>query len=124
MHRDPDGGAGCAARAKVTEFAPAHSQKVGIQLIHIGRKASSLAPWLHPEAAADVVQGVWPDDMVGPTALAYSGYAEGFAAPKALPTTARIQRVVAGFASAVEAGFDAFKIQHMRTSSARSESRQ
>jgi len=33
---------------KIVEFAHSQGQKIGIQLAHAGRKASTVAPWLSP----------------------------------------------------------------------------
>jgi hypothetical protein len=52
--------------AKVVEYAHAMNQKVGIQLAHAGRKASTVAPWLGV-AIADNEAGGWPDNVWGPT---------------------------------------------------------
>ncbi len=38
--------------SEVVEFAHSQGQKIGIQLAHAGRKASTLAPWLSPGAYA------------------------------------------------------------------------
>lgn len=37
---------------KITEFAHSQNQKIGIQLAHAGRKASTVAPWLSFGAVA------------------------------------------------------------------------
>ena len=37
---------------KIVEFAHSQGQKIGIQLAHAGRKASTVAPWLHKGAVA------------------------------------------------------------------------
>ncbi|PVH77430.1 NADH-dependent flavin oxidoreductase [Cadophora sp. DSE1049] len=37
---------------KIVEFAHSQGQKIGIQLAHAGRKASTVAPWLHRGALA------------------------------------------------------------------------
>lgn len=37
---------------RIVEFAHSQSQKIGIQLAHAGRKASTVAPWLHRGAVA------------------------------------------------------------------------
>lgn len=38
--------------AKTVEFAHSQNQKIGIQLAHAGRKASTVAPWLKPAGLA------------------------------------------------------------------------
>lgn len=37
---------------KLVEFAHSQGQKVGIQLAHAGRKASTVAPWINRKAVA------------------------------------------------------------------------
>lgn len=37
---------------KIVEFAHSQGQKIGIQIAHAGRKASTVAPWLHRGAVA------------------------------------------------------------------------
>ena len=37
---------------QIVEFAHSQGQKIGIQLAHAGRKASTVAPWLHRGAVA------------------------------------------------------------------------
>ena len=99
-----------AAWAKVVEFAHSQGQKIGIQLGHTGRKASTLAIFVHTGAPAMVHQGGWPDEVYGPSDVPYS---EGTCVPKAL-TKAGIARVVGAFASAakraVRAGFDVIEV--------------
>jgi 2,4-dienoyl-CoA reductase-like NADH-dependent reductase (Old Yellow Enzyme family) len=51
---------------KIVEFAHAQGQKVGIQLAHAGRKASTIAPWLGVATAEKEANG-WPDNVWGPT---------------------------------------------------------
>ena len=51
---------------KIVEFAHAQGQKIGIQLAHAGRKASTVAPWLGPYMADENANG-WPDNVWGPT---------------------------------------------------------
>lgn len=100
---------------RIVAFAHSQGQKMGIQLAHAGRKASTVAPWLATEmgrtnavSGADV--GGWPDNVWAPSALRF---AEGFAEPKAMALD-DIQALVGAFRSAairaVEAGFDVIEI--------------
>ncbi|RJF73469.1 NADH:flavin oxidoreductase/NADH oxidase [Deinococcus cavernae] len=91
----------------VTDFVHQHGGKIGIQLAHAGRKASTYAPgrgrgWV-PEA-----EGGWT--VVGPDGHAYH---EVMGAPRTL-SVEDIQAVVAAFADAARraqmAGFDAVEI--------------
>ncbi|KAI0684328.1 FMN-linked oxidoreductase [Earliella scabrosa] len=99
-----------AAWARVVEFAHSQNQKIGIQLAHAGRKASTLAPFLHMGLVADEAAGGWPDDVVGPSNVPFS---ETFPVPKAL-TKEGIRRIVKGFVDAakraVQAGFDVIEV--------------
>ncbi|RPD62751.1 FMN-linked oxidoreductase [Lentinus tigrinus ALCF2SS1-6] len=99
-----------AAWAKVVEFAHSQNQKIGIQLAHAGRKASTLAPFIDPAAIADEASGGWPNDTVGPSALPYS---DGFPLPKEL-TKAEIKGIIKAFVNAakraMKAGFDVIEI--------------
>ncbi len=80
--------------------------RIGIQLAHAGRKASTLPPW---EGGGPVTDGrAW--DTKGPSALAYT---TGWPAPRALDEYG-IQGIVAAFQQAarraVRAGFDLVEI--------------
>ncbi|KAF2203769.1 NADH oxidase, partial [Delitschia confertaspora ATCC 74209] len=89
--------------------------KVGIQLAHAGRKASTAAPWLSKQRGKSVlaekdVDG-WPDDVVGPSAIKWG--AEGYATPRQM-TKEDIQATVQAFVDAakraVKAGVDVIEI--------------
>ncbi|KAI0751937.1 FMN-linked oxidoreductase [Daedaleopsis nitida] len=94
------------AWASLVAFAHSQGQKIGVQLAHAGRKASTAAIFVHPAAVVGPTLGGWPDEVYAPSALAYD---ENHATPKAL-TIGGIKRVVQGFADAakraVRAGFD------------------
>ncbi|KAL4995497.1 hypothetical protein BDV10DRAFT_174626 [Aspergillus recurvatus] len=96
---------------RITEFAHGQSQKIAIQLAHAGRKASAVAPWLSGNAMAASEVGGWPDEIVGPSAVAHE---EGInPAPKALSweDIQILKRDFAGAARrAVQANFDAVEI--------------
>lgn len=95
---------------RIVEFAHSQSQKIGIQLGHAGRKASTVAPWLSRGATALKEAGGWPDEVVAPSAIAFQ---DSYPDPKAL-TIEGIQRLQAAFVAAakraVEAGFDVIEI--------------
>ncbi|KAL5513122.1 OYE32_2 [Sanghuangporus vaninii] len=92
----------------------AHSQgvKIGIQLAHAGRKASTVAPWLDAGATAKSEYGGWPDDVWAPSAIPYN---DAFPKPKEL-TKDRIKQTVRAFVQAaqrtVQAGFDVIEIHN------------
>lgn len=58
--------------AKIVEFAHSQNQKIGIQLAHAGRKASTVAPWLSSGDVAVKEVGGWPDNVKAPSAIAYN----------------------------------------------------
>lgn len=95
---------------QIVTFAHSQNQKIGIQLGHAGRKASTVAPWLSPGATATEVAGGWPEDVWAPSALQYN---DAFPKPKEL-SQERIKDVVTAFAAAakraLKAGFDVIEI--------------
>ena len=90
----------------IIEFAHAHNVKMGIQLAHAGRKASTTKPG-SDHLMATSAEGGW--QSVAPSAIAFHGYAE----PREL-TIKEIKSLVAEFASAarraVSVGFDVIEI--------------
>ncbi|KZS86918.1 FMN-linked oxidoreductase [Sistotremastrum niveocremeum HHB9708] len=97
---------------RIIEFAHSQGQKVGIQLAHAGRKASTIAPWLVAAGTADESVGGWPDDVWGPSDLRHS---EPLPQPKAL-SREQIADIVKAWADAakraVAAGIDVIEIHH------------
>ena len=81
--------------------------KIGVQLAHAGRKASTYAPFADGRGSVPEADGGWL--TVGPTAEPFGRYA----APEALDETG-IRKVIADFARAaersVDAGFDTIEI--------------
>lgn len=103
---------------RIADFIHAQGSKVGIQLAHAGRKASTFAPFpgagtttrLTPQPA----RGTVPDDQGGWTTVAPSAVAfPGYAAPAELDA-AGLAAVVADFAAAarraVTVGFDVIEV--------------
>ncbi|NNN07863.1 MAG: NADH:flavin oxidoreductase/NADH oxidase [Acidimicrobiaceae bacterium] len=95
-----------AAWRTVTDFIHSQDTKVGIQLAHAGRKASTMRPWDdHP--IAEVQDGGW--QSVAPSAVAF----EGYPVPRALKSQ-EIDALVEDFADAAQrasnAGFDVLEI--------------
>lgn len=93
--------------ARIVEFIHSQGAAAGIQLAHAGRKASTFRPWDDQRGSVPASDGGW--DTVGPSAMAFPGYAE----PAALSTEG-IAAVARAFAAsavrAVEAGFDLIEI--------------
>jgi NADPH2 dehydrogenase len=97
-----------AAMAKVVAFCRQHGiAKMGIQLGHAGRKASTREPWNRGPALMPN-EGGW--ETAAPSALAF---APGYTTPKALDTDG-LARVKAAFVQATKraerAGFDLIEI--------------
>ncbi|KAJ5909473.1 Aldolase-type TIM barrel [Penicillium tannophilum] len=95
----------------VVEFAHSQSQKIGIQLGHAGRKASTVAPWMGGGTATNAVGG-WVDNVKGPSAIPFN---EGDIIPQAM-TLQDIQEVKDAWVSAVKraiaAGVDFIEIHN------------
>ncbi|PCH34993.1 FMN-linked oxidoreductase [Wolfiporia cocos MD-104 SS10] len=95
---------------QIVDFAHSQNQKIAIQLAHAGRKASTVAPWLHPGLSAPELDGGWPDNVWAPSAIPYN---EHFPKPKEL-SVAGIKRVVQAFVDgakrSLKAGFDVIEI--------------
>lgn len=56
---------------QVIEFAHSQNQKIGVQLAHAGRKASTLPPWVTAAAIATEKVGGWPDNVKAPSAVPF-----------------------------------------------------
>ncbi|KAI0596250.1 NADH:flavin oxidoreductase/NADH oxidase [Biscogniauxia sp. FL1348] len=99
---------------RIADFAHSQGQKLGIQLAHAGRKATTLAPWLATKGTATFVAseaaGGWPDHVWAPSAIPY---AEGYPRPQAM-TLDDIAALVRAFGDAarraVAAGVDCIEI--------------
>ncbi|KAJ3568706.1 hypothetical protein NP233_g5542 [Leucocoprinus birnbaumii] len=99
--------------SKIVEFAHSQSQKIGIQLAHAGRKASTFPPFIanpSPTASSNPRERGWPDDVWGPST---KPFIDSYPHPKEL-TKEGIQRITHAFKDAavraVKAGFDVVEI--------------
>ncbi|KAL2824372.1 hypothetical protein BDW59DRAFT_147562, partial [Aspergillus cavernicola] len=72
-----------APMKRVIDFVHSQSQKIGVQIAHAGRKASTLAPWVTNQAAVIATEkvGGWPGAVVGPSAV---GFHESFPTPRGM----------------------------------------
>lgn len=98
---------------RVVDFVHSQGSKIGIQIAHAGRKASTLPPWIGGTANKTLAEedvGGWPNDVVGPSAIPFD---EANALPKEL-TKAEIKGLVQKFAEtaqrAVKAGVDLIEV--------------
>ena len=95
-----------AAFKPMIDFAHSHKVKIGIQLAHAGRKASTMRPW-DDHLMASSAEGGW--QSVSSSAIAFPGYPE----PRAL-TIKEIHQLTLDFAAAakraVTIGFDVIEI--------------
>ncbi|GGH94204.1 NADH:flavin oxidoreductase/NADH oxidase [Arthrobacter liuii] len=99
-----------AAWQRIISFVHRHGAagaKIGVQLAHAGRKASTYWPFSGKHGSVPPSEGGW--DTLGPSTTSF----EGYAAPAAM-TVEHIQGVIADFAAAavraVDAGFDTMEI--------------
>lgn len=100
--------------AGVVAFAHGQGQKIGIQLAHAGRKASTRAPWQlargRRSEVAPLSEGGWPANVQGPTDVSWG---EGHATPHAM-SVEELDLVVKQFESAaqraVRAGVDTIEV--------------
>jgi 2,4-dienoyl-CoA reductase-like NADH-dependent reductase (Old Yellow Enzyme family) len=97
---------------KIVEFAHSQNQKIGIQLAHAGRKASTVAPWLSAGALATEDVNGWPNNVKAPSAIPYN---EDHATPIEM-TLKDIEELKKAWVAAVrrslEAGFDVIEIHN------------
>lgn len=101
------------AYSALVEFAHSQNQKIGIQIAHAGRKASTVPPWIHRAAIAPKDEGGWSDDVVGPDGGSAGQWDPDHAVPREL-TTEEVEDIVELFKAtairAVKAGFDVIEI--------------
>ncbi|CCF35138.1 hypothetical protein CH063_06986 [Colletotrichum higginsianum] len=95
---------------RIVDFAHTQGQKIGIQLSHAGRKASTVAPFLHMNATSNAAVGGWPDEVYAPSALRFN---DAYPQPRAM-TLEQIGVFKTAFVDAasraVGAGFDVVEI--------------
>ncbi|KIY67755.1 FMN-linked oxidoreductase [Cylindrobasidium torrendii FP15055 ss-10] len=101
-----------AARwAPIVEFAHSQNQRIGIQLGHSGRKASTSAPWIGGgRNVCSAEERGWPDNTWAPSPISFLPQ---WPTPKELDIPG-IERIVEAFKEAgkraVSIGFDAIEI--------------
>ncbi|ULH15780.1 NADH:flavin oxidoreductase/NADH oxidase [Deinococcus sp. KNUC1210] len=91
----------------ITDFVHAQNSRIGVQLAHAGRKASTWLPWRGQGAVSDI-EGGW--QVVGPDTQPFS---DRYATPQALDLDG-IRKVVTDFQAATRrammAGFDTVEV--------------
>jgi len=101
-----DDDAHAVAFKPMIDFAHSHNVKMGIQLAHAGRKASTMRPW-DDHRMANMQEGGW--QSVSSSPIAFHGYPE----PRALSID-EIHQLTRDFAAAakraVDVGFDVIEI--------------
>jgi 2,4-dienoyl-CoA reductase-like NADH-dependent reductase (Old Yellow Enzyme family) len=103
-----------AGLKRIVDFAHSQGQKIGIQLAHAGRKASTMPPWTSQVPGVSIVaeeeDGGWPKNVKAMSAIKWG---EGYAEPIEM-TVEEIQDVIDGFRDAakraVEAGVDVIEL--------------
>jgi 2,4-dienoyl-CoA reductase-like NADH-dependent reductase (Old Yellow Enzyme family) len=71
-----------APMKRVIDFVHSQGQKIGVQIAHAGRKASTIAPWaMNLGVVATEKVGGWPDKVVGPSDVTFH---ESFPTPRAM----------------------------------------
>ena len=92
---------------RIVDFVHARGARIGIQLAHAGRKASTFRPWSPVQGTVPVSDGGWA--TVGPSASPFPGYDS-----PAEMTPAQVAAVPEQFAAAarraLEAGFDVVEV--------------
>jgi len=98
---------------RIATYVHSQGQRLGIQLGHAGRKASTVAPWLVARGRSRVVtkvEGGWEDNVWGASPICWG---EGHANPKGM-TLDDIKTFIDGFAAsarrAIKAGIDVIEI--------------
>ncbi|GES80483.1 NADPH dehydrogenase [Rhizophagus clarus] len=92
---------------RIVDFVHSQGVKIGIQLAHAGRKASTGAPFIISKGQLCPEEyGGWPDDVVGPSPIPWN---ENHASPKEL-TVEQIHEIEEAYVTAAKraekAGFD------------------
>ncbi|KAE8422016.1 hypothetical protein BDV36DRAFT_246474 [Aspergillus pseudocaelatus] len=101
-----------APMKRVIEFVHSQGQKIGVQVAHAGRKASTIPPWMSGAVVASEQAGGWPENVKGPSDIPF---ADSFPKPKAM-TKADIEEFknawVAACKRAIAAGADFIEIHN------------
>ena len=95
---------------RIVDFAHSQGQKIGVQLSHAGRKASTVAPFVSMNATATEDIDGWPENTFAPSAIPFN---DVYPRPREM-TLVQIQEFkdafVAAAVRAVKAGFDVVEV--------------
>ncbi|KAK7206615.1 hypothetical protein BZA70DRAFT_274682, partial [Myxozyma melibiosi] len=95
---------------RIVDFAHSQGQKIGIQIAHAGRKASTMPPWTGINYAHEGAQKGFPDRVVAPSAIKFD---DDFVPPREL-TTAEVEEYIEAYKKAAEravkAGVDVVEV--------------
>ncbi|KAJ3769544.1 NADH:flavin oxidoreductase [Lentinula raphanica] len=99
---------------RIVNFTHSQGTKIGVQLAHAGRKASTYAPWIRQKAGsrrtASKDENGWPDEVFGPSPVSWSN---DFVKPKELSKDQLVKiedAFVAAIGRCMEIGFDFIEI--------------
>ncbi|KAJ4472644.1 NADH:flavin oxidoreductase [Lentinula lateritia] len=100
---------------RIVNFVHAQGTKIGVQLAHAGRKASTYAPWVRERAGVrnttvSIEENGWPNEVVGPSPIPWS---EDLVEPKELNKDQLIgieEAFIASIKRCQEIGFDFIEI--------------
>ncbi|KAF8832123.1 hypothetical protein HHX47_DHR1001291 [Lentinula edodes] len=100
---------------RIVNFAHAQGTRIGVQLAHAGRKASTYAPWVRERAGVrnttvSIEENGWPNEVVGPSPIPWS---EDLVEPKELnkdQLTEIEEAFIASIKRCQEIGFDFIEI--------------
>ncbi|KAB8076065.1 hypothetical protein BDV29DRAFT_94981 [Aspergillus leporis] len=92
-----------APMKRVIDFVHSQGQKIGVQIAHAGRKASTVPPWMSTAVTASKETGGWPENVKGPSDIPF---AESFPTPKAM-TKSDIEEFKSAWVAAVKRGIAA-----------------
>ncbi|KAL4945249.1 hypothetical protein BDV06DRAFT_45100 [Aspergillus oleicola] len=102
-----------APMKRVIDFVHSQNQKIGVQIAHAGRKASTVAPWvMNLGVIATEKVGGWPDKVLGPSDVTFH---ESFPTPKAMSKEDIVQfkaNWVDAVKRAIKAGADFIEIHN------------
>ncbi|KAE8148339.1 hypothetical protein BDV25DRAFT_19365 [Aspergillus avenaceus] len=101
-----------APMKRVIDFVHSQNHKIGVQIAHAGRKASTCPPWMSTAVVASEQVGGWPENVKGPSDIPF---ADSFPKSKAMTKDDIVEfknAWVAAVKRAVAAGADFVEIHN------------